>query len=75
MTRTEATNAIHPCKLCGGKPFVRYDPGCSFTTCIHMKEDCPCVNAAPDDELELLVERVNADVDAPPRKTPNQTEG
>jgi len=60
MTAKEAETKLSPCSLCGGKPVILYDPGCSFSRCVRKKTGCPMENAAPDMELDLLVERINA---------------
>lgn len=42
-----------------GKPWVSYEPGCCYTVCVPKSPKCPCLAAAPDMELDLLVETVN----------------
>lgn len=50
---------IHGCPVCLGKPHLTYEPGCVYSVCIAKKENCPCIEAAPDMEVEEIVGRIN----------------
>ena len=59
MTTKDAYSAIDPCTKCQGKPVILYEPGSSYTKCWLKDPECPCIERAPDMELDLLVERIN----------------
>ena len=59
MTKKQAIEAINPCSKCQGKPVILYEPGSSYTKCWLNEDECPCLERAPDMELDLLVERIN----------------
>lgn len=59
MNKNQALAKINPCSKCEGKPSIHYEPGCSFSRCVWNHADCPSLAAAPDDELDVLVERIN----------------
>lgn len=54
-----AYNQLNKCPKCMGKPWISYEPGCCYTVCVPKSPKCPCLAAAPDMELDLLVETVN----------------
>lgn len=56
-----ASKRFRPCSECKGKPIIFYEPGCVYTRCAMASKSCPCMAAAPDFELDLLVSRVNSD--------------
>jgi hypothetical protein len=59
MTKDQATASLNPCRKCQGKPAILYEPGSSYTKCWLKEEECPCIERAPDMELDLLVRRIN----------------
>lgn len=62
--KRKAWDQLPKCPTCNGKPHIAYEPGCVFTKCLAMHQNCPCIAAAPDFELDLLVERVRGKVNS-----------
>lgn len=60
MTIKEALNELKPCSKCHGRPVILYEPGSSLTGCWLKDPACPCLERAPDMDIELLAYRVNA---------------
>ena len=55
----EAMSLLKQCPKCQGRPAIKYEPGCSYSFCIVMENDCPCRNAVPDFDPIGLVEKIN----------------
>jgi|DEB0MinimDraft_6_1074348.scaffolds.fasta_scaffold17162_5 hypothetical protein len=60
QSRRDAEDALSPCRECDGFPLLAYEPGSTYSTCLHNRRDCPCLERAPDEDYPELVRRINA---------------
>jgi len=60
QARRDAEDALDPCRVCDGYPHIAYEPGSTYSQCLHRRPDCPCLDRAPDEDYPELVRRINA---------------
>ena len=56
--RREAERNLAICPACKGVPVLRYEPGSTYSVCIHKREDCPCLERVPEEDYLGLVKKI-----------------
>ena len=56
--KLEAERNLPRCPACKGVPVLLYEPGSTYSACIHKRPDCPCLERVPEEDYRGLVKKI-----------------
>ncbi len=66
--KLEAERNLPRCPACKGVPVLLYEPGSTYSVCIHKRPDCPCLERVPEEDYRGLVHLIKSRVSASRKK-------
>lgn len=65
--RREAERNLPRCPACKGVTVLHYEPGSTYSVCIHKRPDCPCLERVPEEDYRGLVNLIKKNLHNPER--------